>query len=225
MTSTPPGGSRRRRPVLIPVLVVLALATVGVSAAFGGLEETPKQQPDQLGKGAEVDQGQMITRFEDAVVRPGGNGVGISDKRYLQIIMKVTNESDGTILAQHMDDAILTIRADSETIKQSDPSALTSSPQIVTVSRGHTYGQLHPKVPATVIMALELPANQQAPKNVQIDAGTFEWHEDFFYGTHDWLRAEEQGPPTPEDRQKGKSEHSTPTVIAQVNLPVRVEDA
>jgi hypothetical protein len=220
MTSTPPGGGPRRRPVLIPVLAVLAAATVGVSAAFGGLKDAPGEQPEQLGKGAEYDQGQISTRFEDAVVRPGGkDGLGISDKRYLQIILKVTNESDRTIEAQHMDDALPTVRADAKTIK---PSGIPGDdPYIVTISGGHTYQQLHPGMPTTVVMSFELRPGQPAPKNLQIDLAAFEWHEDFFSHTHNWQRLNVQEPAT--GTKKTRPILPTATVAAQVNLPVRVE--
>ncbi|MEV7966562.1 hypothetical protein AB0O34_11345 [Sphaerisporangium sp. NPDC088356] len=225
MTSTPTSGGSRRRPVLLPVLAVLAAATVGVGAAFGGLEDAPKEKPEQLGKGAEVDQGRMTTLFEDAVVRPGGkDGLGISDKRYLQITMKVTNTSEATFIAEMMNSALVAVRADGKPIKEARPSATTLGPRVVTISGGHTYGQLHPGVPATVVMAFELQAGQQAPKRVEIDAGTYEWHESFTYRTHYWERVEEQEPLTAEDRKKGATASYTPKIIAQVDLPVRVEE-
>ncbi|WP_214413846.1 hypothetical protein [Sphaerisporangium fuscum] len=223
MTSTPPDDAPRRRPILVPVVAILAAVTVGVSAAFGGLKDAPEPQPEQLGKGAEFDQGQMKTVFEDAVVRPGDNqGLGISDKRYLQIMMKVTNESDETILAQTMDRALPTIRADDKTIKPGkDPSDL--GPRIVTLYKGHSYSQLHPGVPETVVMSFELGENDPVPEKVSIDAATFEWQESFIQQTHAWVRVVDDEPPTPEERKRGQSVTLTPKVGAQVTLPVRVE--
>ncbi|MEU8265533.1 hypothetical protein AB0B89_00075 [Sphaerisporangium sp. NPDC049002] len=225
MTSTPTSGGSRRRPVLLPVLAALVAVTVGVSAAFGGLEDAPKEKPELLGKGAKVDQGRMTTLFEDAVVRPGGeDGLGVSGKRYLQIIMRVTNTSEETFIAEMMNSALVAVRADGKLIKESGPSATTIGPRVVTISGGRTYGQLHPGVPATVVMAYELPADQEPPKTVEIDAGAYEWHESFIYRTHDWLRVETEEPLTAEDRERGGTSGYAPVVVAQVDLPVRVEE-
>ncbi|RCG31743.1 hypothetical protein DQ384_09395 [Sphaerisporangium album] len=224
MTSAAPTDAPRRRPILVPVLAVLAAATVGVSAAFGGLEDAPEPKADQLGKGATLDQGKMKTVFEDAVVRPGKNGLGVPDKRYLQLILKVTNQTDRTILAQGMNSALVAVRADGKTIKpSSDPADF--GPRIVVLAGGKTYGQLHPNVPETVVMAFELRSGAPAPKTVSIDAGTFEWYKWFSNQTHDWVPVEELGPPTPEDLKRGKKSSSMPVVAARITMPVRVEDA
>lgn len=198
---------------------------MGVSTAFGGLEDAPDEKPDRFGKGAEVNQGRMTTLFEDAVVRPGGkDGLGISDKRYLQITMKVTNTSAETISAQTMDHALVAVRADGKVIKEADPSSTTDGPRFVTIADGQTYSQLHPGVPATVVMAFELRAGEPAPKNVQIDVGVFEWHENFFQRTHYWQMTQKEVPLTAEDRKKGRTVRFASTVAAQVDLPVRVEE-
>lgn len=223
MTSLTPGEAPRRRPVLIPAVAVLAAATVGVSAAFGGLKEAPEPTAKQLGKGAEFDQGRMKTVFEDAVVRRGNNnGLGVSDKRYLQIIMKVTNESNATILAQAMDQALPTVRADTKTIKPS-PDTKDIGPRIVTLYQGESYGQLHPGVTATVVMSFELTQGAVTPEKVQIDAATYEWRVGFSDQTHSWVRTTEEKPATPEDRKRGETVSQVPKVGAQINLPVRAE--
>ncbi|MFC4530216.1 hypothetical protein [Sphaerisporangium dianthi] len=241
MTSTPPRGARRRRPVLIPVVVVLAAATVGVSAALGGLEQAPKRPPEQLGKGAEVDQGQMRTVFEDAVVRSGAKyEMGAPSKRYLQIVLKVTNQSDRTIEAQTMDTALPTVRADATTIKPSSEPG-DSGPYIRSISKDHPYSQLQPGVPTTVILSFEMKPGDPVPKKVRIDAATYEWHRDFFTQKHYWQRVLEDPPATPapkktptptpsstgtEPPRLGLAQPQTQqlaVVSAQVDLPVRVE--
>ncbi|GAA3843040.1 hypothetical protein GCM10022226_77430 [Sphaerisporangium flaviroseum] len=211
--------------MLIPVLAVLAAVSVGVSAAFGGLEEAP-DEPEQLTKGAEFDQGQVLTRFEDAVVgRAGNDGLGVPGRRYLQIIMKVTNQSDRTVSAYLMDRALPTVWADQKKIKAKD-APITSGPRIVVSSSGRsTYSQLHPGVTSTVIMAFEMRPGQQPPKSVQIDAGTFEWTKTFVSQTYEWYQVTETAPPTEEDRKKGRTSQSRPKVAAQVRLPVTVESA
>ncbi len=197
---------------------------MGVTAAFGGLKDAPAKQLEQLGKGAEVDQVRMRTKFEDAVVRPGGkDGIGTSDKRYLQIIMKVTNQSDATMLAQIMDDALPTVRADGKTLKPAADPDVTLGPRVVVVSGGHAYDQLHPGMTATVVMAFELASGQPAPERVVIGAATYEWYESFFSETHYWVPVTEEAPLTAEDRKKGRTVRYEPVIDTQVSLPVREE--
>ncbi|MEV6982500.1 hypothetical protein AB0M95_14735 [Sphaerisporangium sp. NPDC051017] len=224
MTSAAPPDAPRRRPILVPVLAVLAAAAIGVSAAFGGLEDAPEPKAEQLGKGATFDQGKMKTVFEDAVVRPGRIGLGVPDKRYLQLILKVTNQSKSTIQAEGMTTALIVVRADGKTIMPaSDPG--DRGPRVVVIAGDKAYYQLHPDVPETVVMSFELPDAAPTPKTVQIDAGTYEWYESFFSKTHEWMPVIELGPPTAEDRKRGRRESSLPVVGAKITMPVRVEAA
>ncbi|MET8141583.1 hypothetical protein ABZU32_14855 [Sphaerisporangium sp. NPDC005288] len=239
MTSTPPRGARRRRPVLIPAVAVLAAATAGVSAALGGLAQAPDTSVEKLGKGAEFDQGKMLTVVQDAVVRSGGKfEMGVPGKRYLQIVLKVTNETDRTIQAQEMDHALPTVRADSTTIK---PKPGDLGPYIRSISQGHSYAQLHPGVPTTVIMSFELEPGRPVPKRLSIDLGAFELHEDFFSRQRAWSQIFQDTAVTPSPAASatpapspsgtdaprlGLAEPKTripPVVAAQVDLPVRVE--
>ncbi|GGK94893.1 hypothetical protein Sme01_57610 [Sphaerisporangium melleum] len=232
MTSTPARGARRRRPVLIPVLAVLAATTVGVSAAFGGMADAPEEPPELLAKGAEFDQGEMRTVFEDAVVRPGGKyEMGVSDKRYLQLILKVTNQADHTILAQAMDGALPTVRTDTGTLQP--PATPGDGPYIRSISQNRPYAQLHPGVPTTVVVSFELPPGAPTPKKVSIDLATFEWYESFFTQERFWQRL--NGPPEPVSPAPATTapargadlpapKTTTPAVVAaRVEMPVRVE--
>ncbi|GII67297.1 hypothetical protein Skr01_73820 [Sphaerisporangium krabiense] len=221
MTSAAPAPNRRA--ILVPLVAVLAAATLGVSAAFGGLEEAPDKPLPQLGKGASFDQGQVKTVFEDAVIRPGRIGLGVVGKRYLQLVLKVTNQTDDTISAQAMDHALPTVRTDTKVIKPSgDPGDF--GPRIVVIAGDQTYGQLHPGVPETVVMSFELAAGAPFPKTVRIDAGRVEWHEFFSSKTHAWVPVTEEGPPTPQDRKAGRRSSQVPAVAARVAMPVRVEN-
>ncbi|GII85320.1 hypothetical protein Ssi03_33100 [Sphaerisporangium siamense] len=222
MTSAAPAPNRRA--ILVPVVAFLAAATVAVSAAFGGLEEAPANPFPQLGKGATFDHGRVKTVFEDAVIRPGRLGLGVIGKRYLQLVLKVTNRSDATISAQTMDGALPTVRTDTMVLKPSDDPA-DLGPRIVVIAGEKTYGQLHPGVPETVVMSFELKPGTPFPKTVYIDAGTYEWHELFSNRTHEWWPVTEEGPPTAEDRKQGKTSTSMPVVGARITMPVRVENA
>ncbi|MFC6080184.1 hypothetical protein [Sphaerisporangium aureirubrum] len=224
MTSPSARGRRARRLVLLPVVTVLVAGVLAANAFLGGFEEAVPA-PESLGKGAEVDQGRMRTRFVDAVVRVGGHdGIGISDKRYLEIVLSVTNQSDRTISAYTMDNVLPTVRADGEVIKPKDPSE-GLGPRFVVSVPGHAYDQLHPGVPSTVIMAFELAEGERAPKSVRIDTGTYVWRETFFAETYEWTMVMEEKPPTKEDVAKGRTGRWEPVVTARVDLPVRSVDA
>ncbi|GII79681.1 hypothetical protein Sru01_46630 [Sphaerisporangium rufum] len=209
----------------MPVLAVLVAAAVGLTTAFGGLEESPEPEPVRLGKGGELDQGRMRTVFQDAEVGAGQEHVGVPDKRYLRIVLKVTNQSDRTISAQTMDNALITVRTDVRRLK---PPAGSDDlgPRIVTLDDGtHPYGQLHPGVPTTVVMAFELAQGERAPKSVRIEAATFVLTESFMSGDLNWLpvlkreKALPDGEPTP---APSKATRPPQLVAAEVDLPVRV---
>jgi hypothetical protein len=209
---------------VIPAAAGVVAAGLAVAAYFGGLAEAPKPTPEPLGKGAMLDQTRISTEFDDAVIRAGRvNGIGVSDKRYLQILLKVTNQADTTISAfEVVDDAFPSVRADGKTIKSARQGVL-DGPRIVALVNGKPGDQLQPRVPTTVIMSFELPPGQAPPKKVELDAGTFILHEDFFYQTHDWLVDTKEVPLTAEDRKLHKPLSSVPVVKARVSLPVRVE--
>ncbi|MDH2426960.1 hypothetical protein [Sphaerisporangium sp. TRM90804] len=229
MTPTPPT-ARRRRAVLVPVLAVLAAVALGAGAAFGGLEEAPKEQPRRLGKGATLDQGQMSTRFVDAVVRPGGEGApGVPGKRYLQLHLRVTNQDSRTISAQAMDRALPTVRTDGKVFKTlQDSRTVGVSPHIVVkdADPDHYYSQLPPGVPTDVILSFEMPPGRAAPKTVQIDAVSFEWRESFFWRTHSWSVVSEPAPqPAAGPGANAAATRYVPVVAARVELPAREETA
>lgn len=205
----------------MPVLAVLAAAVLGVGAALDGFETAPKAEPEELGKGAEFDQGLMRTRFQQAVVTLGGRDeLGVVDRRYLRVILNVTNLSDATISSQTMNRALPTVWADGKILKAPGLAGPNDGPRIMVAHGGHAYDQLQPGVPVTVIMAFEMAAGQPAPKTVQIDAATFDRTERFSDGGHDWLPRTEEGPPTADDLKKGRGSSEIPVVAAHVKLPV-----
>ncbi|MEV5413339.1 hypothetical protein AB0K60_31465 [Thermopolyspora sp. NPDC052614] len=213
------GGSRRRRPVLLPVTALLAATGLAVSAALGGFDEAPKPAPESLGKGGVLDQERISTEFQDAVVRPGGQGIGVSDKRYLQIHLRVTNLSDETVSAFSMiDSTMLAVRTDGKTIMTSGQTG-ANGPRIGIPIDGRVFDQLHPRVPTPVVVAIELPADGTPPHEVRIDAGTFELRNSFFTDTPEWSVVQESTLPV-----EGESNaRSVKKVAATVTLPVRVE--
>ena len=213
---------RRRRPVLVPVSLLVAAAGLAVAAFLGGFAEAPPEAPPTLGKGATLDQVRIRTTFEDAVVRPGGqDGIGIPDKRYLQIHMKVTNLSDETVSAfSVVNAAIPTVRADGKVIKGRELDDL--GPRIVIKNSAQVLNQIHPRVTQPVVMAFELAPNSTPPRQVELDAATFEWREGFFNETFSWQIVTDEIPPPPGGARSDAQ--YVPHVAAKVNLPVRVED-
>lgn len=205
----------------MPVAVLAAAAGLTVAALLGGLDEA-SASPELLGKGAEVDQARIRTRFEDAVVRPGGNGIGTETKRYLHVLLKVTNLSDATVSANlTVSQTIPTVRADGKTIKTERYTSGVLPPRVMASYRGQTFDQIHPRVTHDVVMLFDLPEDGAVPRKVELDVGKYEWREDAFYGIPQWMTAVEEAPPEP-----GETESRFVTrVVAKVEMPVRVEEA
>jgi hypothetical protein len=225
MTS-PGGGQPRRFPVFIPVALVVVALGLAATAFFGGFHEVPEPSPEPLAKKGVVDQGQVSTEFEDAIVRNGGqDGVGIADKRYLDLFLTVTNQTDKTISAYSViDKGFVTVRADGKTIKSPKDGAL-DGPRIVTLTKGEPGDQLHPGVPTRGLVSFELAEGQRPPDRVEIDAADFEWFESFIDESHYWTVRTKEIPVTPEDKKKGRTSSWKPVIIAKVSMSVQVEGA
>ncbi|TQM77187.1 hypothetical protein [Thermopolyspora flexuosa] len=213
---------RRRRPVLVPVSLLVTVAGLATAAALGGLEEAPDPAPKRLGKGDVFDQARIRTKFEDAVVLPGGrDGVGIQGQRWLHVRLQVTNQSDETVQAFGMvDRTIPTVRADGKTIKSPDQN-FTDGPRIVMYVNERSYNQIHPGVTAPVTMAFELSPTDPPPKKVELDVGRFHLFESFFWEVSEWQIESDTVPAgeTPDNKAR-----SVTRVHAKVELPVRVEE-
>ena len=213
---------RRRRPVLVPVSLLVTVAGLAVAAALGGLEEAPDPAPERLGKGDVFDQVRIRTKFEDAVVLPGGrDGVGVQGQRWLHVRLQVTNQSDETVQAFGMvDRTIPAVRADGKTIKSPDQN-ITDGPRIVMYVNERSYNQIHPGVTAPVTMAFELSPTDPPPKKVELDVGRFELVEGFWTELPEWrVEADSVAAADTEDNKA----RLVTRVHAQVELPVRVEE-
>lgn len=213
---------RRRRPVLVPVALLVAVAGVVVAAVLGGLEKAPDPEPERLGKGDVVDQQRIRTKFEQAIVLPGGEaGVGVQGERWLHIRLQVTNQSEETVQAYGVvDRTIPTVRADGKTIKSPDQN-FTDGPRIVMYVNERSYNQIHPGVTAPVTMAFELSPTDPPPKKVELDVGRFHLFESFFWEVSEWQIESDTVPAgeTPDNKAR-----SVTRVHAKVELPVRVEE-
>lgn len=217
MTS-PSHGIRRRRPVLVPVAVALAAAGIGVTTAFGGLNEAPPKKPAQVAPGEVIDQGQFRTEFLEAIdtVEQGDFG---TTRRILKITIKVTNLGKTTTpvgILPEPGKAILAIpHSFAGTLLRVDPEIESKYGADVSVlSYGIKSRQLHPKITTTVVVKYELEPTATVPSEIRVDVGRLVYAP---LGVRDrsyyWQLVGEED----EDGT------FTPTVAARVSLPVRQE--
>ncbi|GIH76024.1 hypothetical protein [Planobispora longispora] len=216
MTSPPGGGTRRRRPVAVP-LAILAIATgLGITAALGGFAEAPKEPPKQLGPGAAVDQKLFLTKFvaSRTVFQPdeyGGEG-----KRFLEVELEVTNKGDRTegvgSPGQGGKQGLLYGKS---LLKMTPEITNEFGPISMIIDEGVPSQQLHPGMTSAVVFRYELAQGQQAPENVTFDVGVFDPDPDSVTGADLGLILES------ESDAKG----APPKVEAKVTLPVQRGEA
>ncbi|MFC0864592.1 hypothetical protein ACFHYQ_20075 [Sphaerimonospora cavernae] len=217
MTS-PSHGTRRRRPVLVPVAAALAAAGIGVTAALGGLKEAPPEKPPQLTPGQAIDQGQFRTEFLEAVDTTEQGSFGMT-KRYLEIFIKVTNLGKETtrvgLLPKPGKISEMPLSFAGSLLSVNPEIKSKYGADVFVLSYGIESRQLHPGITTTVVVKYELEPTATAPAEIRVDVGRL------FYGalgirdrTHYWQLVGED-----------KDGEFTPTVAAQVSLPVRQEQA
>ncbi|RCG31747.1 hypothetical protein DQ384_09415 [Sphaerisporangium album] len=198
MTSPAPRGSRRRRPVLVPVTALLATAAVAVTAAFGGLGEAPSEGPERRQAGQEVDQDLFRTRIADAVTRtlPG------DDRPFVEMTLKVYNEAESSVPLPYLEKSLLRITTrDGERLI--DPSVTPGEQtwvyELWVPGEGGSSRILPPKRTSTVLLRLIRKATPEeraagagpdaasakpAPSLLDVDLGLYENHEDALTGRH-----------------------------------------
>ncbi|MFF0309209.1 hypothetical protein ACFYSC_17410 [Streptosporangium sp. NPDC004379] len=208
MTSPPGAAARRRRPVAVPIAVLVAAAGLGITAALGGLGEAPDDPPRRLGPGAVLDQGEFTTRFVESrtTVRPGRYGG--PDKRYLEVVFRVTNKGDETtgVGAPGQGGKPGYLFAGS-LLRMTPELGGDFGPDVFVEGDGVPGRQLHPGMESTVVVRYELPEGRRAPERVLLDVGAFE-HPEGFTQDIGWLLVK-------------KDDDGPPAVAAQVTLPVR----
>ncbi|GAA2995909.1 hypothetical protein [Streptosporangium longisporum] len=203
----PEGPTRRRRPVAVPLAALTAASCLAIVAALGGLATAPDRPPKRLGPGATLDQEQFSTRFVESrtVSEPGA--FGGPAKRLLEIEFEVVNKGEET--------ASMGLPYSGGPGGPSFGSSLLA----ITPRLGGTYGpsvsgpggeggQLHPALPARVVVAYELTEGQQAPRELTIDVGRYEFREGITL-TPGWHLV-----------TKGEGKKQRPVTAARVTLPV-----
>ncbi|MEU0519883.1 hypothetical protein [Streptosporangium sp. NPDC006007] len=234
MTSPLGGARRRRRPVAVPAIALTVATGLGVTVALGGLRRAPEEPPRRLGPGASLDQGGFTTRFVEsrAVVWP--NPFGGMGRRFLEVELQVTNRGDATVEVGAPGDGGTPGLFYAESLLRMTPAVEGGAGPVVSIpgtaaGNGETGGddgslgsgggggetapsrQLHPDLPATVVLRYELPDSGSVPPRVRLDVGAFERREGSF--THlerEWSLVRD-----------GEEADAPPKVVARVTLPVR----
>ncbi|GAA0391171.1 hypothetical protein GCM10009530_48060 [Microbispora corallina] len=216
MTSSP-HGARRRRPVLVPVASALAAAGIGVTALLGGLKDAPDKPPPKVGPGDVIDQGEFRTQFIKAIDTTEKGDFG-DTKRYLELVLKVTNMGDATTHVGTLPkpgDKFSTITGFAGSLLRTRPEIKTKyGPEASVLSYGIKSQQLHPGITTTVVVKYELEPTATAPEEIGVDLGGYSYDPVGLRDqTHYWQLVGEED-------DKGVF---TPTVAAQITLPVRRE--
>ncbi|MCT9934765.1 hypothetical protein N5079_31615 [Planotetraspora sp. A-T 1434] len=223
MTS-PPRGSRRRRPVLVPVASALGAIGLGVTALFGGLKDAPEEPPPKVAQGQVIDQGQFRTQFIKAIDTTEKDDFGGS-KRYLELVLKVTNQGDKTTTVGVVPEPghkVQRVSGFAGSILRVTPEIKTKyGPDASVLSYGIKSQQLHPGITTTVVVKYELEPTATAPNAVTVDLGSFVYDKISDRDqTYYWQVAPEGDLPTDAGSE---AEAIVPAVAAQVTLPVRQE--
>ncbi|WP_327043567.1 hypothetical protein OG320_17350 [Microbispora sp. NBC_01189] len=219
MTSSPSGG-RRRRPVLVPVASALAVVGIGVTAAFGGLRDAPDKPPPTASPGDTIDQGRFRTQFIKAIDTTEAGGFG-GVKRYLELVVKVTNMGDETAsvgMVPQPGKGFSQTGTFAGSLLRTRPEMKSEyGPRASVLSYGIESQQLHPGITTTVVVKYELQPTATAPDEISLDLGTFENEPlGFRDQTRNWLLKGEY------EDDDGPFE---PEVATRISLPVRKEDS
>ncbi|WP_336208524.1 hypothetical protein [Nonomuraea sp. LPB2021202275-12-8] len=218
MTEPSGGSDKAKRPVAVPVIGLVALTAIGITVLLGGLDERPDSPPPQLKPGDSLDQGQFETQFvESKLTVERAKSPFTDDKRFVDVVFKVTNKTDETISVGSLPyDKSRGYSFGGSLLKMDPPIKSKYGPRMFVDSKGVESVQLHPAVPATVIARFELEGAARPPEQVTFDVGVYEKAENPLTGESLWLLPTEGG-------FLGKAE--TKEVAAKVTLPVKPEGA
>lgn len=219
MTSSPNGA--RRRPVLVPVATALAVVGIGVTAALGGLKEAPEEPPPKASPGETIDQGQFRTQFIKAIDTTE-KGDFDSTKRYLELVLKVTNMGKETAsvgaVPQPGDKVPEVGGGFASSLLRTRPEIKTKyGPQISVLSYGIESRQLHPGITTTVVVKYELDPTATAPEQISLDVGSYVYEASGLVDQSQYWQLVGE-------REDGKGPF-VPEVATQITLPVRKENS
>jgi hypothetical protein len=211
-----PRGSRRRRPVLVPVASAVLAAGIGVTAVSGGFAQAADDPPPKVAPGKMIDQGQFRTQFVKAAdtTQPGTFG---DLKRYLVLTLKVTNLGDETtgigLLPEAGKIGSMPLNFAGSILRMRPEIKTKYGPEVYGTDFGVKTGLLQPGVATTVLVKFELEPTATAPTSVTLDVGSFVYEPlGLRDQTHYWQLVGD-------DDDDG----FVPTVAAEVTLPVTRE--
>ncbi|WP_219462176.1 hypothetical protein [Nonomuraea rhizosphaerae] len=210
------GSSRPKRPVVVPALGLVAVTALGITALLGGLDERPDPAPEQLKTGQPLDQGEFETEFVEAktTLEPAKNQFG-KDRRYVDVVVKVTNKTDQTIFVGGPISDRGYGSGFGGTVLRTTPQINSKvKPEFFAMTAGTRSSQLHPDLPTTVIARYELEEGAQPPAQVALELGRYEDLENRLTGVHTWLLETKYGYLDKAFQNK---------VVARITLPVKPE--
>ncbi|MFI6293525.1 hypothetical protein ACIBEJ_18180 [Nonomuraea sp. NPDC050790] len=217
---TEPSGapSTPTRPVVVPAIGLVILTTLGITALLGGLNTAPDKPPPQIAAGQKMDQGLYETEFVEAKVtlQRGANRFA-EDRRYLDILFKVTNKSDATIPTGVGASASGEGSGFAKTLIKVTPEIKSEWGAQAFIPSGESKSsQLHPGVPSNVTVRYELDKAATAPTEVALSLSKLEEVESILQGTPMWMPVSKEDPFT----QKRAVQ-----VLYTIKAPVKQEDA
>ncbi|WP_327108733.1 hypothetical protein [Nonomuraea glycinis] len=216
MTEPSGDSGKRSRPVAVPVLALVTLTAVGIAALLGGFDERPAAPPPRLKAGQSLDMGKFEARFiESKVTTEPATSQFTEDKRFLDVVFKVTNKTDETlVVGSPPNDKSPGYSFGGALLKMTPQLKSEFGGQLFVLSKDVKSSQLHPDVPATVIARYELEGTTTPPEQVTYDVGAYEETENPLTGVVTWLLPSEGG-------FVGKA--AVKKVAATVTLPVKQE--
>ncbi|MFG1709114.1 hypothetical protein ACFLIM_38580 [Nonomuraea sp. M3C6] len=216
----PSGGStdKPRRPVVVPAVALVAVTAVGITALLGGLNERPDPAPPQLKPGQTLDQGQFDTQFvESKITLQPAESQFDKDKRFLDVVFKVTNKTDETVYVGGVPTEKNSGFSFGSTLLKMTPEIKSKfGADLFVQSKGVRSSQLHPGIQETVIARYELEGATPPPKQVSYNLGAFERLVNGLTDEASWFL---------ETEPAVLDEEETDKVVATVTLPVKPQEA
>ncbi|TMR88388.1 hypothetical protein [Nonomuraea basaltis] len=179
-----------RRPVVVPAVSLVALTAVGITALLGGLNETP-DAPEPLSLNVVVDQGRFSTKFIGSrVTVEKGEFDFDEDKRFVELVMDVTNKGDETapvgLPPQKFEQAHVSDSFAGSMVKITPAFPKEAGPFVFARAKGGETRQLHPGVTTQVIVRYRLKENEQPPEKIVVDLAKYEYEPDFLSDVPRW---------------------------------------
>ncbi|MFC4590665.1 hypothetical protein [Sphaerisporangium corydalis] len=214
MTSPVHRGSRRRRPILVPAIVLLAAAGIGAVAALGGLKRAPVEGPPWLRAGQEIDQDVFRTRIDGALVHYlPADDPAVPSATVMDLDLRVYNDAKVSVPLSYLEKSLLRVAsADGKTLMAPDAKGWLYDSTVP--GEGAASRLLPPKrTSAVVIRFREVDSldgesgGGRFPDVLAVDLARYENHQDSLTG-----RRAARLVPGDDDR---------PSVAAHVTVPVR----